>query len=410
MHYYLYKVIEASGSISSGIIKLPYKDIISTITHLEQDGSKAIRVKKLGPALSEIFRVLTTGIKKKLTRSNQAEILNNISLMLRSGVPLTTALKESAADSDIPEIAGDVHDMITSIQGGIGFSETTAKYDHIFPKTILHLIRIGEETGRLDEMLKESAEHLKRMESIISDTKQALLYPAFVFVAMGAGLIFWFYYVVPKIITLFSEMDVELPPLTILLVKISDILQNYAFHLAFGIAVAAVVIVTVYKGNKQFKKMADALLLKLPVCGTIISASVLAFIAEYLSLLIGAGVDIIRSIAILEESIGNEIYREKLGEIKESIKRGEEIAASFRNASVFPTFVTRMIGIGEMSGTLTEQLNHIAEEYKNKLSILVSTIGKMIEPIVLIVAGVMFAIIIGGLLLPIYDLIGQISG
>ena len=97
-------------------------------------------------------------------------------------------------------------------------------------------------------------------------------------------------------------------------------------------------------------------------------------------------------------------------EVRESLKRGESIADSFRKAGVFPPFVTRMINIGELSGTLTNQLDYIAEEYKNKLSILVATIGKSIEPLILVLAGIMFAIIIGGLMLPIYDLISRVSG
>ena len=123
-----------------------------------------------------------------------------------------------------------------------------------------------------------------------------------------------------------------------------------------------------------------------------------------------AGIDILQSTNILKDSIKNEVYREKLAEVKEGLTKGDGIAESFRRPLIFPTFVVRMIAVGEHSGTLPEQLSHIAEDYKNKLSVIVATIGKMIEPIVLIVAGGMFAIIVIGLFLPIYDLVSAVSG
>jgi general secretion pathway protein F/type IV pilus assembly protein PilC len=180
--------------------------------------------------------------------------------------------------------------------------------------------------------------------------------------------------------------------------------------MVLGLALAIFIVVTAYKENRKVKRTADALLLKLPISSTIISASTMAFITEYFSLLMKAGIDILQSMTILKESIKNEIYREKLGEVRENLARGEGIADSFRSVLIFPLFVIRMINVGELSGTLPEQLSYIAEDYRNKLSVLVATIGKMIEPIVLVVAGAMFAIIIAGLFLPIYDLVSRVGG
>ena len=410
MSYFRYKLMEPTGRITSGVISLPYKDVMSAISHLERGDNTTIYVKKLGVIASFIFQLVRVTFRRGVPRSFQAEFLSNISMMLRSGMTLTTALEEAASGSDRPDLESDINDMITNIQGGATFSEAADKYRYIFPKTVIYLIRIGEETGRLDEMLQDASEHLKRIQNIISDTKQALLYPSFVFIAMGAGMIFWFYYVVPKILALFKEMDVTLPSLTVFLLKISEFVQDNFLSMILGLALAVFIVVTAYKGNLRVKRSIDALLLKLPFSSTIISASTMAFITEYFSLLIRAGIDILQSLTILKESIKNEVYREKLGEVREGLTRGEGIADSFRDALIFPLFVIRMINVGELSGTLPEQLTHIAEDYRNKLSVLVATIGKMVEPIVLVVAGAMFAIIIAGLFLPIYDLVATVSG
>lgn len=406
MNYFKYKLISPTGELLSGIVKLPYKDVMSAISHLERDGGITIYVKKRTRLLGKL---VSFRLRKKLSRSSQAEVLSNISLMLRTGVPLTTALEETAVSSEVPEVGRNFNDMIISVQGGATFSEAADNYRHIFPETVIYLIRIGEETGKLSEMLKDASDHLKRIQNIVSDTKQALLYPSFVFVAMSAGFLFWFYYVVPKILTLFKEMDVSLPPITIYVMNISYFIQDYFVYILSGMVMIIFFILIARKHSRRFRKSIDALLLKIPLSGNIISASVLAFITEYFSLLINAGMDILQSVTILRESIKNEVYREKLGEVKESLTRGEGIADSFKAAVIFPVFVTRMLSIGEMSGTLSEQLAYIAEEYKNKLNIIVATIGKALEPVVLVVAGTMFAIIIGALLLPIYDLVSQLS-
>jgi len=409
MNLFRYKLIQPTGEVVSSIINLPFEDVISAVTYLEREGNTTIYVKKLGPVSSLIMKFLHTGMSKKITRPFIAEFLNNVSMMLKSGIPIVTALEESAANSSRPGFESDINDMIISLQGGSTFSAAVEANSHIFPKTTVYLIKIGEASGTLDERLKDAADHLKRIHSIISDTKQALLYPSFVFLAMGIGLIFWLYYVVPKIVTLFKEMDVELPGLTVFIINTSAFVQQYVFEIILLTIAIIFFCITLYKNNRGFKKGLDHVFLKLPVIGTLITASTMAFITEYFALLINAGIDLLQSMDIMKDSTSNSVFKDKLGEVKESLRRSETISDSFASASVFPRFVCRMIKIGETSGTLPEQLEYIAQDYNNRLSTLVDSLGKIIEPIVLIVAGTMFAIIIAGLFLPIYDLIGNLG-
>ena len=410
MDYYSYKLIEPSGKVRWGITKLPYSDVVSAITHLERDGSQTLYVNKLNRLITAFARLRDVRLRRAISRPIQAEMLYNIALMLRSGVSMIDALQEAAASTDSKEIKKDMSHLIISIQGGTSFSKSAVQYPHIFPKSIIHLIRIGEETGRLDDMLKNSAEHLKRVHTIISDTKQALLYPAFVFTVLGAAFIFWMYYVAPKIIGLFTEMEVTLPTLTVWVITLSDFFRLHFFVILFGFFLLIAVVIASRKGSPKLKKWMDYLILKLPVIGGVISASILAFITEYFALLMDAGIDLLQTMNILKSSVTNEIYREKLGEIKASLIRGESITHSFRSSQIFPSYVVRMVSVGEMSGTLSEQLSQVAAEYRQRLSVLVSTFGKMIGPITLVVAGAFFAVIIVGLLLPIYDLVSQVSG
>lgn len=409
MKYYRYKLIAPTGQLLSGVIKLPYQDIMSAITHLERDGSVTIFVKHVGPILSSLFKLSTMRLHRKIKRPVLAEMLNNISVMLRSGLALISALKESAASADVPEIQGDMNDLVMSIQGGASFSKAAVNYPHIFPAAVLHLIRMGEETGQLDNMTADASEHLKRVHGIISDTKQALIYPAIVFLIMGGGMIFWFYYVVPKIVGLFMEMDVVLPPLTVFLIALSEFVRSHLAAISIGVVSVFGLIHAGRRWSRKFKRIIDFSLLRLPIAKTVIIASNLAFITEYFSMLLNAGIDILQSLQIIIESVGNEVYREKLIKVKAAISKGDGISDSFKSADIFPAFVVRMINIGEMSGSLTEQLDYVAQEYRKKLNLLVASLGKILEPFVLIVAGSFFAIIIIALLLPIYDLISQVG-
>ena len=409
MNYFRYKMISASGEVLSGIARLPYQETMSAINHLERDGSLTLYVKKLG-GLGEVgFRLMDMRPKRRLPRSVLAEIFNNLSLMLRAGMPLVAALAEVAQMDEFPGIRADFEEMIERIQGGAGFTESAGRLPHIFPRSVLHLLRMGEETGRLDAMLKDASEHLQRLQKIFSDTKQALLYPAFVLAAISGGMLFWFAYVVPKIVGLFKEMDVQLPAITLLLIDVADFVEAYYLHLIAGSIALVLVLAVLRYQSRGFKKSVDALLLRLPVTKSIATASVLAYISEYFAMLMNAGIDIMQSIRILHASVGNEVYRDKMEEVRGFLEVGEGISDSFKSARIFPNFVVRMMRVGENSGTLPEQLNYIANQYRDKLAVLVATIGKSIEPLILLVAGAIFAVIIIGLFLPIYDLVSRVG-
>lgn len=409
MNYFRYKLITAAGQVTSGVTKLPYQETLSAVNHLERDGSTTLYVSRLGGPAKALFKLADLRPRRRLPRLVIAEILNNLALMLRAGMPLVTALEEVARADEYPAVAKAFDDMIERIQGGAGFSEAARRHPAIFPQSVIFLIRMGEDTGRLDQMLKDASAHLQRVHRIYSDTKQALLYPAFVLAAIGGGLLFWFAYVVPKIIGLFRELDVTLPQITIFLIAVAEFFEHHWAHLIAAIVLLSFFTLLLRKHSRRFRKAIDALLLNLPVSRSIVSASNLAYISEYFAMLFNAGIDILQCLRILKESVGNEVYRDKMAEVGQAVALGDGISTAFKQAGIFPHFVVRMISVGEASGTLSDQLVYIAEQYRQKLSVIVATIGKAIEPLILVVAGTIFAVIIIGLFLPIYDLVSTVG-
>lgn len=409
MNHFRYKMMDTSGQIVSGVVTLPYQDIVSVISYLEEDGNITVSVKKMGVISSFFFRLLKGGHRKGVDHNFLAEWFQTLSMMLQSGMPLVMALEESAQSTGRPNFESSVHEMVMSIKRGSNFSGAVSRMEHLFPDTAIHLIQIGEASGTLDDRLKDAANHLKQIQAIINRTKQALLYPTFVIATMGGGLIFWLYYVVPKIISLFQDMDLTLPSLTVAVITVSGFIQNYILEMGVALFLMVTGPLLLYKHTKRFKTLADKILLKLPVIGVLIQSSNLAFITEYFSLLLNAGVDIIQSMKILNKSVGNEVFRSRLDEIRSNLKTGSGISDSFVRAKIFPQFICQMIHLGEKSGTLPNQLTYIAEHYKQRLDNLVTNLGKTIEPMVIVLVGGIFAVIIAGLFLPIYDLVANIS-
>ncbi len=410
MTYFRFKLLSRLGRVTSGIIQLPYSNVLSAISHLERNGDTVIIVKKINRLIAVILTFFVYGFQgSSIKRNDLAEFFNNVSVMLRAGIPLLSALRDAGEGIDKGQFGAILDGLVIDIEAGSTFSEALQKYPNAFSGTIIHLIIIGEETGNLDDMLLNCSHHLKKIDEIVRSTKQALLYPSIVITLISGGMVFWFYYVVPKILVLFVEMDVELPALTRGILWLSNYVQEYIVPILAVFILGIALIYTGVCSSLRIKKIFQRILLSLPVFKTIIIASNLAFITEYFSLLLNAGIDVVRSIRILNNAVSNEIYRDKMQLIGERIANGETVANSFTIKGLFPLFVLRMIKVGEQSGSLPEQLEYIAADYRTRLNTTVDTIGKVIEPLVLIIAGGMFAVILAGLFLPIYDLVSQVG-
>ncbi|MBF0263431.1 MAG: type II secretion system F family protein [Magnetococcales bacterium] len=238
------------------------------------------------------------------------------------------------------------------------------------------------------------------------ETKGALMYPAIMFTVIFGAMAFWLYAVVPMVLPLLKATGKELPALTQGIIATADFLRNQFGMILLTIFGGVIAFRSGMRHLLPFRRQVHALLLKLPIIETIINASNLAFITAYFSLLLNAGVDVIKSIDILSASLTNEIYREKMREVRAGLLNGLGLRASFAEAKIFPAFVVRMIGIGEVSGALAVQLDFAAEEYGRHLDDVVKTLGKSIEPIALVLGGGLFVLLLVGMFMPLYSMAG----
>lgn len=409
MSYFRYKVLRVDGRVMGGVVDLPLFSEPDAREYFERRGGTVVTVSQVGAFFGWLLSLAETRLGKKIKRDDLIEFLNNLSVMLRSGIPILTALSESISVTENRALIRTVEHIQLSIEAGLNFSDAVDQHKQVFPETVRYLARIGEETGNLDRTLKDAANHLERLRQIKSDTSRSMIYPLFVFATTIGAAMFWIFYVVPGIEDLFVQMRLPLPDITVWMLDATNFLQQYALMILSAIAVVVVACAVAVKGNQQARWLYHKILLQLPVTGRITQASGLAFIAEYFSLFASSGVDILRSLETLEGTVSNEVYRRKIIAIRAGLERGNSLSAEFGHAKVFPSFVVRMINIGEQTGTLSEQLHYIAEEYRRRLTNIVENIGEIVKPVAMLMVGGFFILIVVGLFLPIYQLIQKVG-
>ncbi len=406
MGYFYYKLITKEGIPAGGLIHLPFDSPISAMSYLERDGGAVIFARPLSPAVGTVYGVLERFFETRIEVADMAEALNNIAIMLKSGISVVAAIQDSMADNENPTMARLGKDLVGRIQSGSSLSEAAKAWARYFPDTTLFLMRIGEETGSLDRTIKDASLHMIKVDKIFKETKGALMYPAFMFTAILGAMAFWLYFVVPMMLPLLHAAGKDLPALTVGIIATADFLQNYLKSIFIGLIIFIFVFKWMMKTIYIFRRRVHGFLLILPIINRVIHASNLAFITEYFSLLLNAGVDVIKSIDILSGSLGNEVYKEKMLDVRTGLINGLGLRTSFADAKIFPPFVVRMIGIGEVSGALSSQLDFAADEYGRRLDDLVKNLGKSIEPIALAFGGGLFVILLVGMFMPLYSMVG----
>lgn len=329
--------------------------------------------------------------------------------MLKAGLPLVTSLSDISETMDNKRFRKRILDIKRMIELGSSFSSALSLHHDVFPEVFIDLVAVGEETGRLDESLSDVATHLQRMEDLKSAIRRALIYPTFAIVATTGALLFWLIYVLPKITTFFTSMEIELPFITQALIAVSNFSREYWYIFLFTPVVAFVVLKLLSK--KEFTKYyIDTAKLRIPIIKQIVFNRLLVLFTEQLRILITAGITIDRTFEIIIKVVNNTVYRRALVKIKEDILLGSRINEAMKKHNVlFPNLVVRAIHIGEETGNLTEQLDYLSEYFLKRLDDVSQKMGRMIEPIVITVIGLMFLIIIIGVLSPIYNLISKIG-
>jgi type II secretory pathway component PulF len=349
-------------------------------------------------------RFASRGVK----RVDVIECVRNLSVMLTAGIPLLSALEDSIEATENKSLKSALTNAKKEIELGLNFSDALSRQRGIFPDILVRLTKVGESTGRLDKSLTDVADHLQRIEDLSQAIKRSLFYPVFAIVTTTGAMIFWFVYVLPKIMNVIQEMGVELPLITRVLMALSNAISSY-WYLIVGVLIALAIAVQVMRTRDKTRYYYDLMLLKLPIVKLIVYNKLLALFAEQMRILIVAGLTIDRTLDIVAGVIDNLVFRRAIVAVRENVLLGSRISDTLKDHKIFPPMVTRMVNAGERSGNLDTQFSFLSGYYIKRLDDISSKLGKMIEPILLSIVGLVFILILMAVLLPVYELVSKVG-
>lgn len=393
-----YKAIDANGKAALGQI-----DALN-IVDLE------LRLKRMG--LDLVVGGPTkrgSGLSRAIKRPDLINFCFHLEQLSSAGVPLVEGLTDLRDSVDNPRFREVISGLIESIQGGQNLSGALATYPEVFSGVFRSLVKAGEDTGRLPEVLKSITENLKWEDELAAQAKKLVMYPAFVGTVVIAVTIFLMVYLVPQMISLIKNMGQTIPAHTRLLIFVSDVFLHYWWAILGLPVIAFFAIKAAARTNPTLRYRLDALKLRLPLVGPIQRKIILSRFASIFALMYSSGITILEAIRNAEETAGNAVIREGLETAGQQIAEGKTVTAAFQEVGLFPPLVVRMLRVGESTGALDTALLNVSYFYNREVREEIGRVQVLIEPTLTVVMGILLGWVMLSVLGPIYDTISKMK-
>jgi len=398
MPLFNYKAVAANGKALAGQI-----DALN-IVDLE------LRLKRMGLDLvvgGPTKRGAAFG--RAITRPDLINFCFHLEQLSSSGVPVVEGLTDLRDSVENPRFKEVISGLIEGIQGGQNLSGALSNYPEVFNPVFRSLVKAGEDTGRLPEVLRSLTENLKWEDEITAQTKKLVMYPAFVGTVVLAVTFFLMIYLVPQMVSLIKNMGQTIPLHTRALIATSNFLISYwwlvigaPIAIFFGLKIAA-------RTNPVLRHRLDAFKLGLPMVGPILRKIILSRFASVFALMYSSGITILDAIRSSEEIAGNLVIQEGLRAVGQEIADGKNVTAAFQDVGMFPPLVVRMLRVGESTGALDTALLNVSYFYNREVRESIAKIQVLIEPTLTVVMGVLLGWVMLSVLGPIYDTISKMK-
>ncbi len=323
--------------------------------------------------------------------------------LVKAGLPILQSLEILQKRMENPRFRSTLEEIIHDIRGGTALSDAMAKHPAIFPPLYTSTVRAGEKSGALVDVIKRYITYQKKMIAIMSKLKMSLAYPTFLVVALVAVLGLFFFYVIPNFTRMYSDQAGSLPLLTSLLVSFTAIVTRFAPLIAAAI-VAAGVGIHFWRKSDSGRNTIDAVVLRIPLLRSIITQYLLAQITRTLATVIRGGIPLVQALETTAGVISNRSMARKLTKTREFVIEGVSLADAFDRTRIAPDMTVRMIEVGESSGDLPQMLEDVADFYDQEVENRLATLTTMIEPVLMLCMGLVMAVIVVALYLPIFEM------
>ena len=342
---------------------------------------------------------------QRVKKQDVVHFTRQLATMIKAGLPLTTALSILKCQSSLP-MAKVTDDVLREIEGGGSFSKALAKHSRVFDPVYLSLIQSGEAAGVLEKVLLRLSDNLEKQAEFRGKTKNALIYPAIICVAMVIVGIVMTVFVIPKLTSLYSEFGAELPLMTRILIGISNFMVK-TWYLLLGLGVVGGYTLGKWRRTVSGQAFFDRLSLKVPVFGALKTKVILTEITRTLALLVESGVSIIEALEITSGTADNVLFSTSIKQAAKEVEKGLPLAAAIGQFEHFPPIVAQMLAVGEETGKIDEVMFNLSGYFETEAEQAVKGLTTAIEPLMMIILGVGVAFLVIAIVLPIYNLTSQ---
>ncbi len=352
-----------------------------------------------------------------LTRLNsQAPGLDDLILfsrqmytLMKAGIPMVRTMTGLIQSTRNQKMVAALRDVLSMVESGRDLSSSLARHPQIFTTLFVSMVRVGEETGRLDESFLRVSAYLEREKDTREQIKAAIRYPVFVIFAIGIAITIINIWVIPAFAGLFANAKVELPWQTQLLMATSDFMLAWWPAILVGIG-GAIVWFRVWTNTERGRYWWDRNKLKLPLVGSIIRRAILARFARAFSMSLTSGVPLVQALTVVARSVDNEYIGEHILSMRNGIERGENLTRTATMTGMFTPLVLQMLAVGEETGGVDELLSEVADYYEREVDYDIKGLSSAIEPILIVAIGIMVLILALGVFLPMWDLMSVFKG
>ena len=377
----------------------------------KDDAAKQIKAKKLilvsvnAPPKALKFSFGGSGVPTR----DVVIFTRQFSTMINAGLPLVQSLTVLAEQTENKVLAETTRAVVYDVESGATLADAFGKHPKVFSELYVNMVAAGAPGGILDTILGRLAVFLEKNDALIRKVKGAMVYPSVIFSVAGIAISVLLIFVIPVFEKMFASVNLELPLPTAIVVNLSRFLIGYWWALGAA-AIGAWFLFKQYNATPNGKKNVDTILLKLPVIGDVIRKSAVSRFTRTLGTLISSGVSILDGLEITAKTAGNRVIHDAVMASRASIAGGgETIAAPLKASNVFPPMVTSMISIGEQTGGLDEMLSKIADFYDEEVDVAVGTLLSLMEPVMIVVLGVVVGGMVVAMYLPIFDMINTVQ-
>ncbi|KKQ38762.1 MAG: Tfp pilus biogenesis protein PilC [Candidatus Roizmanbacteria bacterium GW2011_GWA2_37_7] len=324
-------------------------------------------------------------------------------IMLNAGLTLIDSIdiiKKQVSKAPFKKM---LDELDRQLRDGKTFSTALTRYPGQFSHFYVALVKSGEASGKLDNILQKLAEHLDKQRTFKQTVRNALIYPVVIITAMFSMIFVMFTFVMPKLLSLYDSFQVELPQSTKTIMQISNFMEANWIWVLIGIIAAIIGIIRFLK-TKQGKNMFDKYILKIPVLGNIVRTSGLVDATRTLSILISSGVPILDGLVIVTDVNPNMMFRQAFARISQKVEKGLSVGTAMSNEPIFPESLTQMTIVGEQTGHLDETLMKLAEYYQSESEMAVKGMLSLLEPMIIVVLGISVGFLVMSIITPIFTL------